>query len=37
MSMPGLEPHLVAARLVSEAGGVLIGRTRLQKVACLAK
>jgi hypothetical protein len=37
MSMLGLEPHLVAARLVSEAGGVLIGRTRLQKVACLAK
>ena len=35
--MPDLEPHAVAARLVSEAGGVLIGRTRLQKVACLAK
>jgi len=35
--MPSLEPHLVAARLVREAGGVLIGRTRLQKVACLAK
>jgi uncharacterized protein YwgA len=32
-----LEPHLVAARLVNEAGGELIGRTRLQKVACLAK
>lgn len=37
MSNPGLEPHLVAARLVNEAGGELIGRTRLQKVACLAK
>ena len=37
MSVLSLEPHLVAARLVSEAGGVLIGRTRLQKVACLAK
>jgi uncharacterized protein YwgA len=35
MSMP-VEPHLVAARLVSEAGGILIGRTRLQKIACLA-
>jgi uncharacterized protein len=32
-----MEPHLVAARLVNEAGGELIGRTRLQKVACLAK
>ena len=31
-----LEPHLVAARLVDEAGGQLVGRTRLQKVACLA-
>lgn len=37
MSKPGLEPHLVAARLVDEAGGQLVGRTRLQKVACLAK
>lgn len=37
MSKPRLEPHLVAARLVNEAGGELIGRTRLQKVACLAK
>jgi len=32
-----LEPHAVAARLVREAGGILIGRTRLQKIACLAK
>lgn len=31
-----LEPHQVAARLVDGAGGHLIGRTRLQKVACLA-
>jgi uncharacterized protein YwgA len=31
------EPHIAAARLVNEAGGTLIGRTRLQKVACLAK
>lgn len=37
MSTLGLEPHLVAARLVDEAGGQLVGRTRLQKVACLAK
>lgn len=37
MSEFGLEPHLVAARLVDEAGGQLVGRTRLQKVACLAK
>jgi uncharacterized protein YwgA len=37
MSEPALEPHLIAARLVDEAGGQLVGRTRLQKVACLAK
>jgi hypothetical protein len=37
MSIPDEEPYRVAARLVNEAGGVLIGRTRLQKVACLAK
>ena len=37
MAQNGMEPHLVAARLVNEAGGELIGRTRLQKVACLAK
>lgn len=30
------EPHQVAARIVDGAGGQLIGRTRLQKVACLA-
>ena len=36
LSNDGLEPHLVAARLVDEAGGELVGRTRLQKVACLA-
>ncbi len=32
-----LERHEVAARIVNEAGGRLVGRTRLQKVACLAK
>jgi hypothetical protein len=37
MAQNMMEPHLVAARLVNEAGGELIGRTRLQKVACLAK
>lgn len=37
MAHERMEPHLVAARLVNEAGGELIGRTRLQKVACLAK
>lgn len=31
-----LEPHQVAARIVDGVGGQLIGRTRLQKVACLA-
>ena len=33
--MPGLEPHLAAARLVRDAGGELVGRTRLQKIAFL--
>lgn len=37
MAKPGVELHIVAARLINEAGGELIGRTRLQKVACLAK
>ncbi len=36
-SVQSLEPHEIAARLVDEAGGRLVGRTRLQKVACLAK
>jgi uncharacterized protein YwgA len=36
-SIQALEPHEIAARLVDEAGGRLVGRTRLQKVACLAK
>jgi uncharacterized protein YwgA len=36
-SYQGLEAHQVAARIVDEAGGRLVGRTRLQKVACLAK
>ena len=31
------DPHLVAARLVRDAGGELIGRTRLQKVAFLTQ
>ena len=36
-AVQALEPHEIAARLVDEAGGRLVGRTRLQKVACLAK
>lgn len=36
MSQRNLEPHEIAARLIDEAGGQLVGRTRLQKVACLA-
>jgi uncharacterized protein YwgA len=36
-SNQALEPHELAARLVDDAGGTLVGRTRLQKVACLAK
>lgn len=36
MSKQGLEPHEIAARLIGDAGGQLVGRTRLQKVACLA-
>ena len=36
MSQNNLEPHEIAARLIDEAGGQLVGRTRLQKVACLA-
>ncbi len=35
-SYQALEAHEVAARIVDEAGGRLVGRTRLQKVACLA-
>ena len=31
-----LERHQIAARIVDEAGGELVGRTRLQKVTCLA-
>lgn len=29
------DPHLVAARIIQDAGGELVGRTRLQKVAYL--
>lgn len=29
------DPHLLAARIVQDAGGTLVGRTRLQKVAYL--
>ena len=36
VSQNDLEPHLIAARLIEEAGGQLVGRTKLQKVACLA-
>jgi uncharacterized protein YwgA len=35
--MPSREPHLAAARIVRDAGGVLIGRTRLQKIAYLVQ
>ena len=31
------DPHLIAARIVREAGGELIGRTRLQKVVYLTQ
>ncbi len=31
------DPHLIAARLVRDAGGQLVGRTRLQKVAYLSQ
>jgi len=31
------EPHLVAARIVQDAGGELVGRTRLQKIAFLLR
>lgn len=31
------DPHLIAARLVADAGGEIIGRTRLQKIAYLAQ
>lgn len=33
--MAPLEPHLAAARIVQDAGGELVGRTRLQKIAYL--
>ena len=35
--MSGYDRHLKAARVVNEAGGELIGRTRLQKVVYLAQ
>jgi uncharacterized protein len=31
------DPHLIATRIVRDAGGELVGRTRLQKVAYLAQ
>ncbi len=31
------DPHLIAARIVRDAGGELVGRTRLQKVAYLTQ
>ena len=31
------EPHKIAARIVQDAGGELVGRTRLQKVTYLAQ
>jgi hypothetical protein len=33
--MATLNPHLAAARIVQDAGGELVGRTRLQKIAFL--
>jgi hypothetical protein len=35
--MPSRDAHLRAARVVRDAGGVLVGRTRLQKVAYLTQ
>jgi uncharacterized protein len=33
--MSSKQPHVIAARIVQDAGGELVGRTRLQKVAFL--
>lgn len=35
--MASSTPHLAAARIINDAGGSLVGRTRLQKVAYLAQ
>lgn len=35
--MSSKQPHVVAARIVQDAGGELVGRTRLQKVAFLTQ
>jgi hypothetical protein len=35
--MSAYNPHLVAARIIQDAGGELVGRTRLQKVTYLAQ
>jgi hypothetical protein len=35
--MPTRDPHVIAARIVQDAGGELVGRTRLQKVAYLTQ
>jgi hypothetical protein len=35
--MPASDAHISAARIVSDAGGSLVGRTRLQKVGYLAQ
>lgn len=32
-----IEPHILAAKIVQDAGGELVGRTRLQKIAFLLK
>jgi uncharacterized protein YwgA len=37
MTMEALKPYLSAARIVQDAGGELVGRTRLQKIAFLLK
>jgi uncharacterized protein len=31
------DPHLIATRIIQDAGGELVGRTRLQKVAYLTQ
>lgn len=33
--MPAKAPHLLAAQIIQDAGGELVGRTRLQKIAFL--
>jgi hypothetical protein len=37
MVVPPRNPHLVAARIVQDAGGEVVGRTRIQKITYLAQ